>query len=306
MREPSAATVVRYHPPIRWEELLRFLSARAIPGVEVVAGQGYARTAIVNGCIGWLRVEPVRGLPQLQVEVSSGLVPVLAAALDRIHNLFDLAAQPNLIDDQLIKDARIGPLVQACPGLRVPGAFDGFELALRAVLGQQISVRAASTLAGRLAAAFGTAVETSEPSLVRFSPAAETLADLDLRALTSCGLTSARAECVRELARASASGFVNLGPAADPQPIIQQLLTLRGIGPWTAQYIAMRALRWPDAFPSGDLGLRKALGFDSEREVREASMPWQPWRAYAAMHLWNSLTTPPKEPKTGRNAMNNE
>jgi AraC family transcriptional regulator of adaptative response / DNA-3-methyladenine glycosylase II len=272
-----------------WAAMLRFLAARAVPGVESVADGCYARTADIRGCKGWLRVETVDGLPRLQVALSTTLVPVLATVLARVKHLFDLDSRPDLIDAHLERDSRIAPMVRQCPGLRVPGAFSGFELALRAIVGQQISVSAATTLSGRLAATFGKPIETPHAGLSRLSPAADTLAHAGRAALMAVGLTSARADCIQRLACAVAEKRLHLDWAADPEPTLRQLLALPGIGPWTAEYISMRALRWPDAFPVSDLGLRKALGVGSARQVQNASAAWRPWRACAVMHLWNSL-----------------
>jgi AraC family transcriptional regulator of adaptative response / DNA-3-methyladenine glycosylase II len=173
------------------------------------------------------------------------------------------------------------------PGLRVPGGFHGFELAVRAVLGQQVSVRAATTLAGRFAEAFGEPIETPFPALTRLSPSPTRVADARLDELTGLGLVAARAGCVRALARAVCDKAVSLEAGPDPVACMERLMALPGIGSWTAHYIAMRGLRWPDAFPHSDLGLRKALGGRSPREVLELAEGWRPWRAYAAMHLWN-------------------
>jgi len=177
--------------------------------------------------------------------------------------------------------------------LRAPGAFDGFELAVRAILGQGISVKAATTLAGRLAAAFGEPVETPFPALNRLTPTAERLASADESALRALGITAARSACLISLARAAVAKRIMLEPGPDPEAVIGRLQECPGIGEWTAQYIALRALRWPDAFPAGDLGLLKMAGAASPRALRTASAVWRPWRAYAAMHLWESIHDEP-------------
>ena len=176
--------------------------------------------------------------------------------------------------------------VARVPGLRVPGAFDGFELAVRAILGQRISVAAATTLAGRVAATFGEPLETPFPSLSRAGPTPTRLACAQEADLTALGISAARARCIIALARAVASGVIDLQSGIDAESVIPALLELPGIGDWTAQYIAMRALRWPDAFPAGDLGLLKAMGATSPRRMLELAAAWRPWRAYAAMYLW--------------------
>jgi len=174
--------------------------------------------------------------------------------------------------------------------MRVPGAFDGFELGVRAILGQQISVAGARTLAGRFAAAFGEPIETPLPALTTVFPDAQRVADLSPARVAQIGVPSARARSLVALARTIADGGLVLAPTADIDAALERLRTLPGIGEWTAQYIAMRALAWPDAFPHTDLGIMKALGEKDARRVLAASAAWRPWRAYAVMHLWQSLT----------------
>jgi AraC family transcriptional regulator of adaptative response / DNA-3-methyladenine glycosylase II len=288
-REPTLRLLLSYRPPLAWAEMLRFLAARATAGVELVSGMTYARTVALGKHEGWLRIEPATKRNALVVELSSPLAPVLPALLARLRNLFDLNARPDVIESSLRCDHRIRTIVRQCPGLRVPGAFSSFELAVRAILGQQVSVRAATTLAGRFAAAFGRPIETPFAELNRLTPSPRRVAAVGLSELASVGLTSARAACVRDLARAIDEQELRLEPGPAPEAVIERLQAIRGIGVWTAHYIAMRALRWPDAYPHGDLGLRKALGATSARQVREAAEAWRPWRAYAAMHLWNHL-----------------
>jgi AraC family transcriptional regulator, regulatory protein of adaptative response / DNA-3-methyladenine glycosylase II len=288
--EESVRLRLSYRPPLAWPEMLHFLADRALPGVESVTGRCYLRTVGLGKHLGWLRVEPVQGRDALAVELSLSLVPVLPALLARLRNLFDLNGRPDVIVSHLGDDARIGPAVRRCPGLRVPGAFHGFELAVRAVLGQQVSVRAATTVAGRLAAKFGQPIETPFPGLNRLSPAPERLARANLGELTALGLPGKRAETVRALAHAVAAGQLPLDPGPAPGDTVERLLQLPGVGEWTAQYIVMRAARWPDAFPHGDLGLRKGLGEMSAGQVLRAADAWRPWRAYAAMYVWQTLS----------------
>lgn len=278
-----------YRPPLAWVELLEFLAGRATAGVECVCGDSYLRTAALGKYQGWVRVRPVAGRAALAVELSVALAPALPALLGRLRDLFDLNARPDVIAAQLSDDPCLGPCVRGRPGLRVPGAFDGFELAVRAILGQQVSVRAATTLAGRFAAAFGAAVETPFPELNRLAPRPERVAAATPAELTALGITAARAASILALARAVRAGRLHLRPGADPEGAARQLQELPGIGPWTAQYIALRALRWPDAFPESDLGLLKAWGTRVPRQLRAAAEAWRPWRAYAAMYLWNGL-----------------
>lgn len=297
LRRATAKTVaagglrllLAYRPPLDWPALLRFLAARAIPGVECVTGDKYHRTVGIGQQRGWLSVGPVGGRHVLAVDLAISLAPALPSILARLRNLFDLDARPDVIAAHLAQDPLLAPSVARSAGLRVPGAFDPFELALRAVLGQQISVRGASTLAGRLANEFGEAIETPLSCLTRLAPTAESLASAPASALTSLGLTGARAACVGNLAQAVVGRQIDLQPGTDPDAAKQDLMRLRGIGPWTAEYIVMRALRWPDAFPTGDLGLLKATGARSAGALGKLAERWRPWRSYAAMHLWAHL-----------------
>jgi AraC family transcriptional regulator, regulatory protein of adaptative response / DNA-3-methyladenine glycosylase II len=282
-----------YRPPFAWGSLLRFLAGRATAGVESVADNTYLRTVHVAGRRGWLSVKPVPGRNALAVELAASLTPALPVVLGRLRDLFDLNARPDVIATHLSADPTMTPLVARRPGLRAPGAFDGFELAVRAVLGQRISVKAATTVAGRLAAAFGEQIETPFPALNMLTPSAERLAAADESALCALGITASRAACLIALARATVAKRIVLEPGPDPEAVMGRLQECPGIGEWTAQYIALRALRWPDAFPAGDLGLMKAAGAALPRILRTASAAWRPWRAYAAMYLWESLHDEP-------------
>ncbi|MCC6622887.1 MAG: helix-turn-helix domain-containing protein [Deltaproteobacteria bacterium] len=263
-----------YRPPLDWPTLCAFLGARALPGIEAVEDGVYRRTIMFDGRAEALSVEPDPGRAALRVHPSSGLAPRVVDVVARVRRLFDLDARPDRIATDLGADPLLAPLVARRPGLRVPGAFDPFETAVRAVLGQQVSVRAATTLAGRLVARLG-------------PPTPEALAAATIDDLRALGITSARAETLRMLARAVADGRVRF-EAVDPEATIARLEALPGIGPWTAHYLAMRALAWPDALPAGDLGVKKALGMTSERAIRARAERWRPWRAYAVMHLWHA------------------
>jgi len=284
--------VLAYRPPLDWNAMLRFLAARAIPGVECVTGEAYHRTVAIGEHRGWLSVSPLANRNLLAVELATALAPALPSILARLRNLFDLDARPDVIAGHLAHDPLLAPSVEQQPGLRVPGAFDSFELAMRAILGQQVSVRGASTLAGRFAERFGEAIETPLACLNRIAPTGKSLAAARSATLAGLGVPRARAECLRNLARVVARGEIDLEPGVDPTAIVARLVELPGIGPWTAEYIAMRALRWPDAFPAGDLGLVKASRLKSAKALEKAAEQWRPWRAYAAMHLWESLKTP--------------
>jgi AraC family transcriptional regulator of adaptative response / DNA-3-methyladenine glycosylase II len=281
--------VLAYRPPLDWDAMLRFLSARAIPGVECVTAGTYQRTVGVGEHRGWLRVSPVARRNLLEVELATALAPALPSILARLRHLFDLDARPDVITGHLALDPLLAPWVERQPGLRVPGAFDSFELGMRAILGQQVSVRGASTLAGRIAQRFGEAIETPLPGLNRLAPTAESLSVVRGDTLARLGLPSVRAKSLRNLARVVARREIDLEPGGEPTATVARLGELPGIGPWTAQYIALRALRWPDAFPVGDLGLMKASRLKSAHALEQAAERWRPWRAYAAMYLWESL-----------------
>ncbi len=289
--DPADAIVLElgYRPPIAWSALLDFLAARATPGVESVEGDRYRRTVAIGKHRGWIEVAPSTRASAVRVRIAPALARALAPLLARVRALFDLNAQPSILEAHLGADPVLGPVVARQPGLRVPGAIDGFEVALRAILGQQVSVAAATTIAGRIAAAFGEPVATPFPELTTLAPTAARLAETDDGALDGYGLTSARAVCVRTLATAVADGSLVLEAGADPDETVTRLEQLRGVGPWTAHYITMRALAWPDAFPHADLVLRKALGDVPPRVALERSQAWRPWRAYAAMHLWRDF-----------------
>jgi AraC family transcriptional regulator, regulatory protein of adaptative response / DNA-3-methyladenine glycosylase II len=271
-REGGDAIVLRlpYREPLAFEELLAFLAARAIPGVERVEHGTYVRvvsSGVAEEGPGTIAVSRAPAGAHLLVAIRGVGGADLFALVARVRALFDLDADPARIDAHLAGDRVIGVAVRARPGLRVPGAWDPFEIAVRAILGQQVSVRAASTLAGRLVARFGRVVAGGAEGLTHLFPEPLALVDADI---ASIGMPRARAEAIRGLARAVAEGE---GVIEDPH----RFASLPGIGAWTAGYVAMRALRDPDAFPRGDVVLRR---------FERASDPWRPWRAYAAMHLW--------------------
>lgn len=276
-----------FRPPFDWEALLHFLEKRAIEGVEDVSGGCYRRTVRVAATgaalTGWLSITCSPQKPVLQIALSTSLAKAIPFVLARVKRLFDLACDPQQIHESL------GTLAAGHPGLRLPGAFDGFELAVRAVLGQQITVRAARTLAGRFAAAFGDAVETPSDALRHVFPTTAQIAERSQPEISALGIVTARANAILALARHLSEGNFLLEPGADVERTLDALRAVPGIGEWTAQYIAMRALSWPDAFPHTDYGVLKALGTRNPREALALAAQWQPWRAYAVMHLWRSL-----------------
>jgi AraC family transcriptional regulator of adaptative response / DNA-3-methyladenine glycosylase II len=288
-----------FRPPLAWAELLGFLQGRAVEGVEHVdAERGeYLRTTQLGAQHGWIRVGPVPGRNALRATISSSLSPHLMEVVTRLRALFDLDARPDVVREHLSGDPLLRPLLAQRPGLRVPGAFDGFELAVRAVLGQQVSVRAATTLCARLVERFGDAMPEAPRPLRRLFPSVARLAEATTADIRAIGLPERRAQTLSALARAIRDGQVDLRGGAAPESVMQSLQQLPGIGPWTAHYLAMRALRWPDAFPAGDLILQRRVGVTSARAAEERAKPWQPWRAYAVIHLWQAPPPPaPSEP----------
>jgi AraC family transcriptional regulator of adaptative response / DNA-3-methyladenine glycosylase II len=278
-----------FRPPYDWESMLAFLGHRAIDGVEAVTRDAYARTVSIahRGALHVGRIE-VRRSPRksaLRVSVSPSLARAVPVVLSRVKRAFDLACDPAVVA------AALGPLAAGHPGLRVPGTFDGFELAVRAVVGQQISVRAARTLLGRIAREFGEPVSADEGDAVaRVFPTAARIAAVPPGELAKLGVTQARARSLVGLAAAIASGAIPLEPESDVDATLVALTALPGIGTWTANYIAMRALRWPDAFLANDLVVLKALGETRPAHALRLSESWRPWRSYAVMHLWRNAS----------------
>lgn len=279
-----------YRPPFDWAGLLDFLGVRAMAGVECVTTDAYLRTVQLGEHCGWIHVRHRPERRALAVELTRSLTRVLPALLGRLRHLFDLSARPDVIAAHLAQDARLADAVTRNPGLRVPGAFDGFELAVRAILGQQVTVRAATTLAGRFAAAFGTSVSTPHPGLERLSPTATRVATATVDDIASLGVIRARARSIIALAQEVVCGRLLLDAGAEPERTIAQLVALAGIGPWTAHYIAMRALRWPDAFPKEDVVLRQRLGGVSAAQAEARAQAWRPWRSYATLHVWRAAS----------------
>lgn len=272
-----------FRPPYDWHSILDFLRFRACPGVEFVSDNKYSRTVSIDGVTGWLTVTESKKPSSLLVTMSSSLAPKFLQVVNRLNRLFDLYAKPDLIESKL------GELASNNPGLRVPGAFDAFDVSIRGILGQQVSVKAATNLAGRLAEKYGSKIKTAIPELYLISPSAEKLAKATIDGISSLGIISTRANTIITFAKAYSRGELKLHPGADYDETVKTLIALPGIGEWTADYIAMRCLAWPDAFPHGDLGIKKALDLSNRKEVLEAAEPYRPWRAYAAMHLWKSL-----------------
>ncbi len=285
-----------YRPPYPWEDMLGFLAGRAIAGVELIKDGAYLRTVSLESADGtspqgWLKACHLPQKNALKITISESLLPVLPQVSARVRHLFDLNCDPDAVYAALhaMNDIRPG---LCAPGARVPGCFDAFETAVRAVLGQQITVKAASTLAARIVKKFGTPLSTgidglthAFPSPEAFLAMGESIAD----SLGELGVISARSNTIFSLAKAISQGEIHLGLCASPEEEIKKLMQIRGIGSWTAQYIAMRVMEWPDAFLQTDAGVKKALPGYTPKELVQLAEAWRPWRSYATINLWNAI-----------------
>jgi AraC family transcriptional regulator, regulatory protein of adaptative response / DNA-3-methyladenine glycosylase II len=277
---------LRFRPPYDWHGMLAFLAPRATPGVEVVELGSYRRSISLDGDQGYFEISLDEGNNTLVVRVQFGNPRSLFFIVERIRAMFDLNADWAAIVQGLRTDPALAAHVDAHPGLRVPGCWTGFELATRAILGQQVSVKGATTLAGRIVKTFGQPFRRAN-GLTHLFPTPQVLAKARL---VSIGLTRARAETIQALAHVVCNGQISFDGIADSEAFLTRLCEIPGIGKWTAQYVAMRALGEPDAFPTGDLGLLHALKLERSRELEQRAEAWRPWRAYAAMYLWNTAS----------------
>ena len=292
-----------WRPPCDWEALLNFLSRRAMAGVEVVDGLTLRRTMrwprpphvghTHGDLVGWLVLRFVPEKNEVQMQAAPSLAPVLGALMQRVRHALDLDADPACIDPVLANLP-----VPLRPGTRLPGSFDGFETAVRVVLGQQVTVKAARTLVQRVVARFGEPVETPFNDLTHLFPSAATLAAATPESLGELGIVRQRVKALQALAAAVATGELVLTPTAPLQATQERLLALPGVGPWTAQLIALRVLAWPDAWPASDIGLLNALGSRDVAAVAAQAEAWRPWRSYAVMRLWHHLEAPEPTPQT--------
>lgn len=278
-----------YRPPYDFAHLLAFLEKRVIPRVESVDANGYRRSFFAAGSPGWLSVAPIAGQPALALRVHHAKPSALGDIVARVRRMFDVDADPLAINAHLRRSALLKPLVRRWPGQRLPNAWDGFELAVRAILGQQVSVAAARTLAARIVDRYGARFEDGASiGLHALFPSAGALVDAPLEKV---GIMRTRADAIRTLARAVVAGRVHFRPEQTLAAFEESMVALPGIGSWTAHYVAMRALGQPDAFPAADLILRRAAGDGitlTTRAVETMSEAWRPWRAYAVMLLWRS------------------
>lgn len=283
----EVALRLAYRPPYDWAHVRGFLATRAVPGVERVDAGGYARTVACDGGAAIIRVDALPGENTLELRIRGAPPAILLQLSSVARRVFDVAADPQRIAAELQRDELVGPLLRKRPGLRIPGAWEPFECAVRAVLGQQVSVAAGRTFAARLVARAGTAIRGGADGLTHMFPDAAALAAASLDGL---GLTRSRAATLQALAHAVLEGRIDFG--ADPREVAAALAAVPGIGAWTAQYVALRALGEPDAMPSGDLVLRRMVAHRGQplsvRELEARARDWQPWRGYAVMHLWHA------------------
>jgi AraC family transcriptional regulator of adaptative response / DNA-3-methyladenine glycosylase II len=275
---------LRFRPPYQWKSMLAYLAARATPGVEAVEQGSYRRSISLNKLEGYFEVSLGQEPDTLDVRIQFPDPRSLFLIIERIRRMFDVNADWEPIAHRLSIDPALRSALRRKPGLRLPGCWEGFELTTRAILGQQVTVKAATGLAGRLVRSLGRPLATAN-GLTHLFPQPDVLADAGL---TGLGLTRQRADTIQCLARAVCGGEISFGTVTDNDALLSRLGEIPGIGPWTTQYVAMRALGEPDAFPSGDIGLLRALHISSPSTLEVRSKKWRPWRAYAALYLWNS------------------
>jgi AraC family transcriptional regulator of adaptative response / DNA-3-methyladenine glycosylase II len=304
---PGSPLLLRlgYRPPYAFDEVLAFLRTRALPGVEFVDDTSYARVFGSFDAPGWLRLRASqRGDHALELELHCPQSAQMLGVVTTLRRMFDLDANPQTIAAAFSRDPLLGPLIARRPGLRLPGGWDGFEIAVRAILGQQISVAAARTLATRIVHRWGEPLLLSPlPGLEKLFPTASVLAQVDLRVV---GVTNARAATISGVAQAMLDGRVDFQPGQTLDAFVARWVALRGIGDWTAQYIAMRALSHPDAFPAADLILRREAGIETvplgTKALIARAEAWRPWRAYAVMHLWRETADAPPRVRTRKSS----
>lgn len=286
---PLFELAVPFVPPLDLRSMLAFLGPRAVAGVESVEGLRYARSVRAGERVGVISVRPDPQWGALLVEGDAALRGARASITRKVEHLFDVDGDAARISEHLGRDERLAAQVARRPGLRLPGCFDPFELAVRAVLGQQVSVASARTLAGRVAARFGEAIERPRLGVSRVFPTPETISAANESDLVALGVLASRSRTVIALAELFAAEPGLVKPGAPVDVAVARLRAIRGIGEWTAQYISMRAMHATDAFLADDLGVRKALGGAAPKAIRAMAEPWRPYRAYAVMHLWHGL-----------------
>ncbi|CAE6924465.1 DNA-3-methyladenine glycosylase II [Pseudomonas marincola] len=284
--------VLPYQAPWQWQQFHSHFALRALKGVESLQAKRYSRSFHIDGTDGWFSVAPSAEAPALILRVSPGSEACIPALTQRVRKMFDLDANPALINQHLSADTTLAPLLARNPGLRLPTAFDPFEQAVRAIVGQQVTVKAAVTVTGRLVERLGKPLSgPSTPGVERLFPTAAAIAAADLQGI---GMPGKRVETLQNFAREIASGNLQLSMQMGYQALVERLCALPGIGPWTAEYIALRAFGEPDAFPDSDLGLLKAPVWGNDgikaKQLKLLAEAWRPWRAYAAAHLWENYS----------------
>ncbi len=286
------AVLLAYRAPWHWQQFHDHYALRALAGVEHLSADSYARSFTLDGSRGWFQVSPATGQDALELRYSRSAAVCLPALISRVRLMFDLDAEPLRIAAHFAADPQLGPLVARNPGLRLPAAFDPFEQAVRAIVGQQVTVKAAVTISGRLVERLGEPLPvTGIAGVERLFPTAAAIADANLAGI---GMPGRRVQSLQHFAGQVASGALRLDLHDGSEALIERLCALPGIGPWTAEYIALRALGAADAFPASDLGLLKAplwgAGGIDARQLGARAEAWRPWRAYAAAHLWHNYS----------------
>jgi AraC family transcriptional regulator of adaptative response / DNA-3-methyladenine glycosylase II len=292
-RNEPVTVRLAWRPPYDAQAMLDFLATRPLVGMEAVQGVIWRRTLALTDArgqrhAGWLALRFDTEAHQVCATVSPSLAPVLGAVIERLRHLLDLDAEAATIDTVL----SAMPL-QIRPGLRLPGCVDGFETTVRIILGQQVTVAAACTLAARLVARFGEPLATPFAGLTHLFPTAQALAEAAAEDIGTLGIVRARVGAIQALAREVAEGRIDLSPAAPMDETLAALRELPGVGSWTTELVALRVLAWPDAFPASDIGVLRALGVSNASDASIHAEAWRPWRSYAVMQLWQSLATPP-------------
>lgn len=285
----SESLYLRYLPPWDWQQFHQYFALRLLPGVEALEAHRYSRSVRMGDRCGWFCVSPLPDQAQLELQISDNLIEQTPSLSARIRKMFDLDADPAVLLEHFAGDPLLGPVVASNPGLRLPTAFDPFEQSVRAIVGQQVSVRAAVTITRRLVERLGEPLPQGPHGLCRLFPTAAAVAEASLE---NIGMPGKRVLALQRFAAAVAEGALHLHVEAGADELVRRLCELPGIGPWTAEYIALRGFGEPDAFPAADLGLLKAPLWGAETPSAKAlqirAEAWRPWRAYAAAHIWHN------------------
>jgi len=279
-----------YRVPYNWHHIISYFQARSAHPAELVNNGVYYRTVQLGAYKGWYSVAHSQKDLHLSVQISHNLHPIVAEVIAKIKRQFDVHANPLKINAKLEKDSILRQSVLSNPGLRSPGSFDPFEMLIRVILGQRISVKAATTLMNRYVSTFGEVFKTPVAGLNRISPLPKVVAKADAGRVASLGIPYKRAETIITVSKAFDQGRLNFAPDTDLEKLRTALAEIPGIGPWTIEYMLMRGISWPDAFPTADLGVQKALGANSKKEIEAISQSWQPYRSYATHHLWKMIS----------------